>query len=187
VKRNYINSVLVIATIGSILLACTDASGAVKNAQWLADDIIKCVVAVGVQYVAVVCMDGAKACISAMNLVHLRFPSVFPQRCATHGAQLIFKGIANVFADVLKGVVVITAWVVNHDFVHDIFKSMGARALLQPAGTRMVGEFIAADALLKDQSHIEELVAKSRFPGPPSPPLWVCFLLRMLSLFHVMI
>lgn len=95
-KRSLINSVLITAT-GTFFAQSTDATGHYKDAKYLLNDIISAITAVGPENVFIVALDGAcKATMKMiwdMPLMH----KIFPQRCTTHGCNLLIADIGKLF------------------------------------------------------------------------------------------
>lgn len=127
-------------------------------------------------------MDGAPACLVALQMVHARLPSVFPQRCVTHAYNLLFKRFDTIFSAEMQGVPMLISWIVTHDKVFTIFKKAGALALLQPAVTRHAGKFLALLSVEKDKGFIKSLFENSECVSVYCPPLVISLCSAMNAL-----
>jgi hypothetical protein len=70
---------------------------------------------------------------------------------------MYFKRLGKVFAEILKAVMAILFFVVNHDKIFTRFMQIGAKALLQPAETRHAGKFLAALSIQEDERALKAL------------------------------
>ncbi len=142
IKRTTVNHVL--QTPDGVFHVKHSTPGATKKtAQYLADEVISCILMLGDEFIFLIIMDGASVCIAAMRIVRERFRHVFSQRCSTHGISLLLAAICKFFKEQIRLVVQIIVFVNNHEALYTSLRDDGAKALFHGADsaeTRMAKE-----------------------------------------------
>jgi hypothetical protein len=123
--RDLLNSVLN-SSIGFFFAQSTNATGRTKDAEFIYSDIAAAIVKMGgCLVVFMVTLDGPNVCKKVLRLIDLRLPQIFGQRCTTHGWHLLLQDIVKVeFSDVLKKIVRLLKFVVNHSAILVIFQEL---------------------------------------------------------------
>ena len=155
-KRSLINSVL-ITPVGTFFAQSTNATGHFKDGQYILDDIISAIATVGEENVFIVALDGA--CKRTMQMIWDR-PSmhrIFPQRCSTHGCNLLIADIGKLFLWEINVCVRLVKFILNHDSVFALFKKMpGALLLLGTCETRFASHIYSVDHIIVDKEPLQE-------------------------------
>ena len=120
-KRSLINSTLMSAQ-GAYFAQSTDATGKFKDAKYILDDILSAVANVGQKNVFIVCLDGA--CKKTLKMIwdEPSLNKIFPQRCTTHGCNLLIADIGKLFKWEINMCVRLVKFVCNHDTIFSLFK-----------------------------------------------------------------
>lgn len=118
-KCSVLNSVLQTSE-GAYFAQSTNATGKFKNAQFLLDDIKSAIERIGPEYVFIVALDGA--CKATLRLIwdDPTMHKIFPQRCSTHGLNLLLNDIGSFFKWEIEACVRLVKFVCNHDKVFSI-------------------------------------------------------------------
>ena len=118
-KRSLINSVLMTSN-GSFFCPSTDATGLFKGAEYLLGDIKSAVSNVGAENVFIVALNGA--CKKTLRLIENdpTMNQIFPQRCTTHGCNLLIADIGKLFKWEIALCVRLVKFVCNHDTIFSI-------------------------------------------------------------------
>lgn len=118
-KCSVLNSVLQTSE-GSFFAQSTDATGKFKNAEFLLDDIKSAIEKIGPENVFIVALDGA--CKVTLRLLwnDPTMHKVFPQRCSTHGLNLLLNDIGSFFKWEIAACVRLVKFVCNHDYVFSL-------------------------------------------------------------------
>ena len=80
---------------GAMFLKAEDCSGEVKDAQFIADILIKSIEQIGPNKVVQVVTDNAPVCKAAGLIVESRFDHIFWTPCIVHNLNLILEEIDN--------------------------------------------------------------------------------------------
>ena len=155
-KRSLINSVL-ITPLGAFFAQSTDATGHFKDAQYILDDIISAIANVGEENVFIVALDGA--CKKTMRLIWEResMHKIFPQRCSTHGCNLLIADIGKLFLWEINLCVRLVKFILNHDAVYALFKKMpNTLMLLGTCETRFASHIYSVDRIVADKDQLQQ-------------------------------
>lgn len=156
-KRSLINSVLMTSN-GPYYAQSTDATGKFKDATYLLKDIQSAISNVGQQNVFIVSLDGA--CKKTMKLIwdSPEMHQIFPQRCSTHGCNLLVADVGKNFKSEIALCVRLVKFVCNHDSIFAIFSDMpGSLQLLGVVETRFASQIYSSERILADKDFIKEL------------------------------
>ena len=155
-KRNLINSVLM-TSLGSYFAQSTDATGHFKDAKYLLEDIRGAIANVGEENVFIVALDGA--CKSTMKMIwdDPSMHKIFPQRCSTHGCNLLLSDIGKLFLWEVNICIRLVKFILNHDAIFACFKKMpDTLMLLGTCDTRFRSTIYCLDRIKEDESALRE-------------------------------
>lgn len=83
---------------------------------------------------------------------------IFPQRCSTHGCNLLIADICKLFKEEIEWCIRLIKFVCNHDGVFAILLAMdGSLQLLGAAETRMASQVYSSERILKDIEYLQEM------------------------------
>lgn len=148
---------------GAFFAKSTDATGKFKDAKFLLDDIVAAISNVGAENVFIVALDGA--CKSTLRMIwnSPQLRQIFPQRCTTHGCNLLIADIGKLFLWEVTMCVRLVKYVCNHDTIFAILQNMpGSLQLLGAVETRFASQIYSCERILADEVHLKEL-----FSGAP--------------------
>jgi hypothetical protein len=172
-KRSVINSTLM-TSAGPFYARSTDATGQFKDAKYILDDIEAAIEYVGVENVFIVALDGA--CKKTLRMIWEKesMHKIFPQRCSTHGCNLLIADIGKLFRWEILMCVRLVKYVCNHDTIFSILQGMnGSLQLLGTVETRFASQIYSSERILADELHLKELfsgVALREFITNRAPP-----------------
>ena len=156
-RRSLINSTLM-TTKGPFFCQSTDATGKFKGAQYLLDDIKKAIGAIGPENVFIVALDGACKATLSMILLDPTMNQIFPQRCSTHGCNLLVADVGKLFQWEIMLCVRLVKFVSNHDGIFAIMSTMpNALLLLGAVETRFASQIYSSERILEDKDALKEL------------------------------
>jgi hypothetical protein len=156
-RRSLINSAL-ITSKGPFFCQSTDATGKFKGAQYLLEDIKKAIAAIGPENVFIVALDGA--CKATLGLISLdpTMNKIFPQRCSTHGCNLLVADVGKLFQWEILLCVRFVKFVSNHDGIFAIMMAMpNALVLLGAVETRFASQIYSSERIIEDKDALKEL------------------------------
>lgn len=156
-ERSLINSVLM-TTNGPFFCQSTDATGLFKGADYLLADIKSAIRNVGAENVFIVALDGA--CKKTLRLIENdpTMHRIFPQRCTTHGCNLLIADIGKLFKWEISLCVRLVKFVCNHDSIFSILKAMpGSLQLLGAVETRFASQIYSSERILADKVFLKEM------------------------------
>ena len=156
-KRSLINSVLM-TTNGPFFCQSTDATGLFKGADYLLGDIKSAISSVGAENVFIVALDGA--CKKTLRLIENdpTMHQIFPQRCTTHGCNLLIADIGKLFKWEITLCVRLVKFVCNHDSIFAILKKMpGSLQLLGAVETRFASQISSSERIFADKAYLKDL------------------------------
>lgn len=156
-KRSLVNSVLMTA-MGPFYCRSTNATGMFKNGAFLLDDIKGAIATVGEENVFIVALDGACKSTLRMIMDDASMQKIFPQRCTTHGLNLLVAGIGSLFDWEIMMCVRLIKFVSNHDGIFAIFQALpGALQLLGSVETRFASQIYSSERILADKIPLKQL------------------------------
>ena len=156
-KRSLINSVLMTAN-GPFFCQSSDATGLFKGADYLLGDIKSAIATVGSDNVFKVALHGA--CKKTLRLIQndTTMHRVFPQRCTTHGCNLLVADIGKLFKWEISLCVRLVKLICNHDSIFSILKAMpGSLQLLGAVETRFASQIYSSERTLVDKVCLKEM------------------------------
>ena len=184
-KRNVLNAALMTHK-GPLFVQATDASGVYKNAEYLADDVMRACSTIGWRNVFLVAMDGAGVCmrclailqqtaVPPMDVEQMPFYDglteagqkdvmaglrrIFTQRCATHAGNLVANDIGKMFEEAIRWSVKLVVFLSQHDFIYAMMLQMpGDHALVMAVETRFAKQIYSTEHLLKDMVTIKAVL-----------------------------
>ena len=130
---------------GAMFLKAEDCSGEVKDAQFIADILIKSIEQIGPNKVVQVVTDNAPVCKAAGLIVESRFDHIFWTPCIVHNLNLILEEIDNkvTWIKELTGQArEIVKFITNHHQSQAIFREYSRLELLKVVETRYASNFI---------------------------------------------
>ena len=144
-------------SLGSYFAQSTDATGHFKDAKYLLEDIRGAIKNVGEENVFIVALDGA--CKSTMRMIweDPTMHKTFPQRCSTHGCNLLLSDIGKLFLWEVDICIRLVKFILNHDSVYALFKKLpDTLMLLGTCDTRFGSTIYCLDRIKADESAIKE-------------------------------
>lgn len=148
---------------GSFFVQSTNVTGIYKDAYYLLADIKKAIGVIGAQYVFVICMDGACKKVLRLVLADPTMQKIFPQRCSTHGCNLLLLDIGKYFLEEIQMCTMLVKFVCNHDGIFKLFSDLPDHLLLMGAcGTRFASQVYSCESILQAKDSIKTL-----WYGPP--------------------
>ena len=184
-KRNVLNAALMTHK-GPLFVQATDASGVYKNAEYLADDVMRACSTLGWRNVFLVAMDGATVCIRCLAIlqqtanppmdveqmpfygglndarqkeVMAGLRRIFTQRCATHAGDLVANDIGKHFLEAIRWSVKLVVFLSQHDFIYTMMLQMpGHHALVMAVETRFAKQIYSTEHLIKDMATIKAVL-----------------------------
>ena len=138
--------------MGPFFCRSTNATGMFKNGAFLPDDIKGAIATVGEENVFIVARDGA--CKSTLHMImdDASMHKKFPQRCTTHGLNLLVAGIGSLFEWEILMCVRLMKFVSNHDGIFALFQALpGALQLLGSVETRFASQIYSSERILADK------------------------------------
>ena len=120
---------------------------------------------IGEENVFVLCMDGS--CAKTLQLFNEKYPNKFGQRCATQAALLLYFDIGRDYVEEIVIAKDILKFIINHEYVLELYRNTGAVSLYELAGTRFVNVVYSAEIVVKEKEKIELLWAT------PALLLWI--------------
>lgn len=129
-----------------------------KDAHFLLDDNKTAISSVGSENLFVVCLDGA--CKKTLRLIwdSEDMNRIFPQRCTTHGYNLLVADVGKNFKTEIALCVRLVKFICNHDRIFSMFSDIeGALQLLGVVETRFASQIYSSKRILADKEFIREL------------------------------
>ena len=126
--------------------------------KFLLDDIVEAISNIGAENVFIVALDGA--CKSTLKMIWNSplLQQVFPQRCTTHGCNLLIADIGKLFLWEVTMCVRLVKYVCNHDKIFSILQDMpGSLQLLGAVETRFASQIYSCERILADEMHLRLL------------------------------
>lgn len=79
---------------GAMYLKAVDTEGNVKDAEYIAEEIDKCIMKVGINNVVQIITDSASNCKKAGRIIEEKYPQLFWSPCVAHCLSLLLKDIS---------------------------------------------------------------------------------------------
>jgi len=158
---NYIS----VCTQGEVFLDSSDTSGEEKTSQYIADEIIKQITAVGSAKVIQVLTDSASNCKACWPIVAAKFPHITCGPCTTHCLDLLLEDMTKISwikGSFHEGRDIVT-FITTHHKSRAIFRSHSSLELLKPNDTRFCTEFISHCRLAHVEDSLQETVVDKMY------------------------
>lgn len=145
-------------SVGPFFCQSTDATGKFKGAQYLLDDIKSAISTIGAENVFIVALDGAYKATLSMLHADRGMHQIFPQRCTTHGCNLLVADVGNLFQWEILLCLRLVKFVSNHDGILAILMAMPqALLLLGAVETRFASQIYSSERILHDKDFLKDL------------------------------
>ena len=157
-KRSLVNAVL-LTSKGPFYAQSTCATGKIKTAQWLKNDMVSACDAIGRQNVFNIAADGAGACMAALNLIEedITMHEIMTNRCSTHGCNLLMADIAAAFTETIEVCVRLVKFIANHEVLYAAFAEIpGSKSLMVAVETRFASQIYSSERILEDRRYLEQ-------------------------------
>ncbi|CAA0809034.1 Unknown protein [Striga hermonthica] len=175
IQRNPLINIMAASESGALFLSSTNASGEVKDAEYVANIFIRAIEDVGPNNVVQVITDNASNYKAAGGIIELKYPHIFWTPCVVHSLNLALKRMCDPPENI--GAYVHCAWIskliadcqsirnfiMNHDLAHAIFNNYSSLKLLKIAETRFASGIIMADRLSKVRKALESMIMDERW------------------------
>jgi hypothetical protein len=101
-------------------------------------------------------MDGA--CKAVLKLLSEEMPKLFPQRCSTHGCNLLMQDIGKCFDWEISWCLRLIVFICNHDAIFAVLQSDNdAKNLLGVCDVRFASQLYSVDRIVDDKQALERL------------------------------
>ena len=151
-RRRPLITIIATSPKGATFIKVEDRSGEVKDAQFIANVLIKAIEQIGPNKVMQVITDNAPVCKVAGLIVESRFDNSFWTPCIVHNLNLILEEIDNKFPWIkeLTGQArEIVKFITNHHQSQAIFREYSRLELLKVVETRFASNFIILHRLVE--------------------------------------
>ncbi|KAK6123206.1 hypothetical protein DH2020_043063 [Rehmannia glutinosa] len=158
---------------GAMFLKCIDASGNIKDADYVASTFESAIKEVGEQIVVQIITDNASNYKAVGSIIESKYPHVFWTPCVVHSLNLALKSICDPsekspqyvhckwIADLVSDVQNIRNFVVNHNITLFIYNKCSKLSLLRVAYTRFASSIIMSKRLREIKLSLEQMVMYS--------------------------
>ena len=166
VQNRPLMNVMKICPAGEEFIGSVDASGNIKNAQYVAEMLGKYIEAVGPKNVVQICTDNAAVMKSAAEILIARWPHLYFQGCAAHVLNLLLGDWGKVkwVKEVVDDVREIVKFVKNRHMPLAIFREHETKLqLLSPGATRFATSFIMVERFVKAKRGLQQMVIDPRW------------------------
>lgn len=146
---------------GAMFLKAEDCSGEVKDAQFIADILIKSIEQIGPNKVVQVVTDNAPVCKVAGLIVENRFDHIFWTPCIVHNLNLILEEIDNKvpwIKELIGKAREIVKFITNHHQSQTIFREYSRLELLKVVETRYASNFIILRRLIEVKKQLVSMM-----------------------------
>jgi hypothetical protein len=146
---------------GAMFIKAEDCSGEVKDAQFIADVIIKAIEQIGANRVVQVITDNAPVCKAAGLIIEGRYDNIFWTPCIVHNLNLILEEIDNKVSwikEVTGDAREIIKFITNHHQSQAIFREYSKLELLKVAETRYASNFVMLRRLVEVKHALVSMV-----------------------------
>ena len=159
-RRPLINSIAT-SPKGAMFLKAEDCSGEVKDAQFIADILIKSIEQIGPNKVVQVITNNAPVRKVASLIVESRYDHIFWIPCIVHNLNLILEEIDNKvpwIKELTGKAREIVKFITNHHQSQAIFREYSKLELLKVAETRYASNFIMLRRLIEVKQPLVSMV-----------------------------
>eukprot|EP00252_Welwitschia_mirabilis_P022545 TRINITY_DN612_c0_g1_i10.p1 TRINITY_DN612_c0_g1~~TRINITY_DN612_c0_g1_i10.p1 ORF type:complete len:678 (-),score=124.38 TRINITY_DN612_c0_g1_i10:842-2875(-) len=135
---------------GTMFLKSINASGNVKNAEFIFEELKKVIMEVGEHKVVQVVTDNGSAYKAAGRLIMSHFPQIYWTPCAAHCIDLLLEDFAKIpwIKKVIRRAKYITKFVYAHPHLHHLFcQCSKGKEIIRPSTTRFATNYILLDSL----------------------------------------
>ena len=160
-RRRPLINIIATSPKGAMFLKDEDCSGEVKDAQFIADILIKSIEQIGPNKVVQVVTDNAPVCKAAGLIVESRFDHIFWTPCIVHNLNLILEEIDNKvpwIKELTGQAREIVKFITNHHQSQAIFREYSRLELLKVVETRYASNFIMLRRLIEVKQPLVSMV-----------------------------
>lgn len=174
-QRRPLINVMAASSGGAMFLKAIDASGNIKDAEYVANLFIQVIKDLGEANVVQIVTDNASNYKAAGLSIEGKYPHIFWTPCVVHSLNLALKSICEPgekslqytqckwVSDLVKQVIDIRNFILNHGMANHIFNRYSSLKLLSVAETRFASSFIMAKRLREVKSSLEKMVMDSNW------------------------
>ena len=160
-RRRPLINIIATSPKGAMFLKAEDCSGEVKDAQFIADILIKSIEQIGPNKVVQVVTDNAPVCKAAGLIVESRFDHIFWTPCIVYNLNLILEEIDNKvpwIKELTGQAREIVKFITNHHQSQAIFREYSRLELLKVVETRYASNFIMLRRLIEVKQPLVSMV-----------------------------
>ncbi|XP_059639603.1 uncharacterized protein LOC132281975 [Cornus florida] len=169
-QRRPLINIMAASVGGAMFLKAVDASGNIKDADYVANLFKPVIQEVGSQNVVQVITDNGSNFKAARAIIEGIYPHIFWTPCVVHCLNLALKSICEPsenspqfaeckwIADLVSSVQNIRNFIVNHGMVLSIFNNYSELGLLRVAETRFASSIIMAKRMREVNDALEKMV-----------------------------
>ncbi|MQL86777.1 hypothetical protein Taro_019318, partial [Colocasia esculenta] len=164
-RRSMINF-LIYCKAGTVFWKSVDASGKVKNADYLFQLMDEMVQEIGEKRIVQVVTDNAAAFKLAGQKLMEKREHLYWVPCSAHCIDLMLEDICEdpMVENVVNNARFVTTFIYNHNNILDIMRThTHGRELLRPAPTRFASQYIALDSINRQRSNLIRMVASEEW------------------------
>ncbi|GFY85676.1 hypothetical protein Acr_04g0004140 [Actinidia rufa] len=174
-QRRPLINVMAASSGRAMFVKAIDASGNVKDAEYVASLFIQVIKDLGEANVVQIVTDNALNYKAAGLSIEGKYPHIFWTPCVVHSLNLALKSICEPgetslqyaqckwVSDLVKQVIGIHNFILNHGMANHIFNRYSSLKLLSVAETRFASSFIMAKRLREVKSSLEVMVMDSNW------------------------
>ncbi|XP_057502746.1 uncharacterized protein LOC130786472 [Actinidia eriantha] len=174
-KRRPLINVMAASSGRAMFLKSIDASGNVKDAEYVASLFIQVIKDLGEANVVHIVTDNASNYKAVERSIEGKYPHIFWTPCVVHSLNLALKSICEPgekslqyaqcmwVSDLVKQVIDIRNFILNHGMANHIFNRYSSLKLLSVAETRFASSFIMAKVLWEVKLSLEKMVMDSNW------------------------
>ncbi|KAL8477439.1 hypothetical protein ACS0TY_029655 [Phlomoides rotata] len=160
---------------GTMFLKAIDASGIIKDGEYVSSLFEEAIKEVGESNVVQIITDNASNYKSAGSMIESRYPHIFWTPCVVHSLNLALKSICDPterspqydqckwISDLVGDVQNIRNFIVNHGMALSIFNNYSHLSLLRVAETRFASSIVMTKRLKEVRSALEKMVMDSEW------------------------
>jgi hypothetical protein len=153
---------LIYCQAGTVFWKSVDASGKVKNAEYLfklIDDIVE---QVGEDRVVQVVTDNAASYKAVGHMLMEKRPHLYWLPCSAHSLDLMLEDIGKdvKITETVKSAQFITSYIYNHNYVLTLMREhTGQRELLRPGVTRFASTYISLESIQSQKRALKQMIS----------------------------
>lgn len=172
-QRRPLINIMAASSGGAMFIKAIDASGNIKDADYIASTFDIAIKDVGKDNVVQIISDNASNYKAAGAIIETRYPHIFWTPCVVHSLNLALKSICDPsekslqfvlckwIPDLVKEIQNIRNFIVNHGMALFIYNKHSKLSLLRVADTRFASSIIMAKRMKDVKSSLEAMVMDS--------------------------